>query len=125
LLKAAAGAAVAFDLLAVFGCAAESGRQPAQFELPLDQLPPGRRVRVLHGELPVELLRSEAGVTATLLQCTHMGCEVRWDESRQVYDCPCHDAVFDDAGKVVSGPPPRRLDRLPARIEGDSILLQG
>ncbi len=55
--------------------------------------------------------------------CTHLGCRVRWvDESRQFY-CPCHAGVFDEDGDVVSGPPPRPLDRYPITVEQGELLL--
>ena len=50
-------------------------------------------------------------------RCTHLGCPYRWDAARQQFLCPCHTAVFDIEGKVISGPPPRPLDRLQAKVE--------
>jgi len=44
-------------------------------------------------------------------RCTHLACTVNWDPEAQEYICPCHDAVFSKDGAVVSGPPPRPLDR--------------
>lgn len=44
-------------------------------------------------------------------RCTHLACTVNWSENDQVYLCPCHDAKFDQLGKVLAGPPPRPLDR--------------
>ncbi|HYA35232.1 MAG TPA: ubiquinol-cytochrome c reductase iron-sulfur subunit [Candidatus Binataceae bacterium] len=42
--------------------------------------------------------------------CTHLGCAYRWDDQAKSFFCPCHSAVFNLEGKVVSGPPPRPLD---------------
>ena len=53
--------------------------------------------------------------------CSHLGCLVRWDEGKDQFFCPCHGAVFDSAGNVVAGPPPRPMDRLPVKVE-DGIL---
>ena len=53
--------------------------------------------------------------------CSHLGCLVRWDEGQDQFFCPCHGAVFDSAGNVVAGPPPRPMDRLPVKVE-DGIL---
>jgi Rieske Fe-S protein len=50
--------------------------------------------------------------------CTHLGCQVRWDAPSSHFRCPCHGGVFDPQGRVVSGPPPRPLDRLEARLDG-------
>jgi Rieske Fe-S protein len=41
--------------------------------------------------------------------CTHLSCRVSWNEERQAYLCPCHDAVFAKDGSVLSGPPPKAL----------------
>lgn len=56
--------------------------------------------------------------------CTHLGCGVRWDDSRKAFLCPCHNAVFDIEGKVVSGPPPRPLNRLNYQVRGGEILVR-
>lgn len=50
-------------------------------------------------------------------RCTHLGCPYRWDGERKQFLCPCHTAVFDMDGKVISGPPPRPLDRLLTKVE--------
>ena len=91
--------------------------------MPLDQLPLGERVRVLHGELPVELMRTAEGVRARSLWCTHFGCEVAWDPVEGLYRCPCHEGFFDAAGRVKAGPPPRSLPELPVRVEEDTVFL--
>lgn len=58
--------------------------------------------------------------------CTHLGCQVRWDAEGSRFRCPCHGGVFDAAGNVVSGPPPRGLDRLDARLDesGQAVLVR-
>ncbi len=53
--------------------------------------------------------------------CTHLGCRVRWLAEQKSFFCPCHNGVFDKDGKVVSGPPPRALDRFETKIE-DGVL---
>lgn len=57
--------------------------------------------------------------------CTHLGCRVRWIAERGEFFCPCHNGVFDKDGKVLSGPPPRSLDRYDVKIENDQLLIQG
>jgi Rieske Fe-S protein len=58
--------------------------------------------------------------------CTHLGCQVRWDAATKNFRCPCHGGVFDAQGDVVSGPPPRPLDRIDARIgpSGTEVLVR-
>jgi menaquinol-cytochrome c reductase iron-sulfur subunit len=55
-------------------------------------------------------------------RCTHLGCSYAWVKDKGVFQCPCHFGQFDPkTGAVVSGPPPRPLDRLEAKVE-DGIL---
>jgi menaquinol-cytochrome c reductase iron-sulfur subunit len=55
--------------------------------------------------------------------CTHLGCPYRWDSAQQKFLCPCHGAVFSKDGTVVSGPPPKPLNRFPAKVEGGIIYV--
>ena len=55
--------------------------------------------------------------------CTHLGCRVRWIVDQEVFLSPCHNGVFDKEGKVVSGPPPRPLDRYEVKIENDQLFI--
>jgi menaquinol-cytochrome c reductase iron-sulfur subunit len=57
--------------------------------------------------------------------CTHLGCRVRWIEDQQQFFCPCHNAAFDKDGEVLSGPPPRPLDRYEVKVEGDQLYVLG
>lgn len=58
-------------------------------------------------------------------RCTHLGCNVKWVAAEDRFKCPCHAGIFDRDGKVVSGPPPRDLQRLQAEIrDGDIYALE-
>jgi menaquinol-cytochrome c reductase iron-sulfur subunit len=57
--------------------------------------------------------------------CTHLGCRVRWISDREEFFCPCHNGVFDKEGKVVSGPPPRPLDRYEVKVEENQLYVLG
>ena len=53
--------------------------------------------------------------------CTHLGCRVRWIPDKDGFYCPCHNGVFAKDGTVLSGPPPRPLDRFESKVE-DGVL---
>ena len=57
--------------------------------------------------------------------CTHLGCRVRWIAEEDRFFCPCHNGVFNKDGEVLSGPPPRPLDRYEVKVENDQLLIKG
>jgi Rieske Fe-S protein len=68
---------------------------------------------------------SEAGLVIYNARCTHLGCLVSYRPDSQTFWCPCHGGVFGLAdGRVLEGPPPRPLDRLEYRLEGERLLVQ-
>ena len=58
--------------------------------------------------------------------CTHLGCQVLWDSDAKQFKCPCHGGAYAVNGDVVAGPPPRALQTIDARIDGndDSVLVR-
>lgn len=56
--------------------------------------------------------------------CSHLGCLVRWDESKESFLCPCHGAVFDKNGAVVAGPPPEPLQKLEVKVENGLLYVK-
>lgn len=58
---------------------------------------------------------------AFAVNCTHLGCPVRWLPDAELFMCPCHGGVFYQDGKVASGPPPAPLVRYPVRIENGHV----
>ncbi len=67
--------------------------------------------------------QADGQVTVFSPICTHLGCGYRWDEGDRKFKCPCHGSVYDAAGTVLAGPAPRRLDRLPVKIENGRLLV--
>jgi menaquinol-cytochrome c reductase iron-sulfur subunit len=50
------------------------------------------------------------------LNCTHLGCPVRWVATSELFLCPCHGGVYYKDGSPAAGPPPDSLSRYPVRI---------
>jgi Rieske Fe-S protein len=59
------------------------------------------------------------------INCTHLGCPVRWFPESGLFMCPCHGGVYYADGTHASGPPPRRLYEYEYKIEGDQLLVRG
>ncbi len=55
--------------------------------------------------------------------CAHLGCNVTIDEATGGFKCPCHSGSYDATGKNVSGPPPRPLTRLEAKVEDGKLKI--
>jgi Rieske Fe-S protein len=50
------------------------------------------------------MYRDEAGKLIELSPvCTHMGCEVRWNDAEKTWDCPCHGSRFAPTGRCTRG----------------------
>src|SRR5581483_1602839 len=59
---------------------------------------------------------SEQQFIAFAVNCTHLGCPVRWLNEAELFMCPCHGGVFYSDGRVAAGPPPRPLVQYPVRV---------
>jgi menaquinol-cytochrome c reductase iron-sulfur subunit len=59
------------------------------------------------------------------INCTHLGCPVRWFPESGLFMCPCHGGVYYADGEHASGPPPRRLYQYDYKVEGDRLLVRG
>ena len=67
------------------------------------------------------LRREGDGFTAFSLNCTHLGCPVRWLADAELFMCPCHGGVFYKDGRVASGPPPQPLATYPVRVRDGRV----
>ena len=59
---------------------------------------------------------SEDRFIAFAINCTHLGCPVRWLRDADLFMCPCHGGVYYNDGRVAAGPPPRPLFTYPVRV---------
>ena len=58
------------------------------------------------------------------INCTHLGCPVRWLATANLFMCPCHGGVYYQDGTVAAGPPPLPLARYPARVKDGEVQIQ-
>jgi menaquinol-cytochrome c reductase iron-sulfur subunit len=58
------------------------------------------------------------------VNCTHLGCPVRWIPSANLFMCPCHGGVYYQDGSVAAGPPPKSLVRYPVRVQNGQVQIQ-
>ena len=70
----------------------------------------------------------QTSIVAFSAICTHAGCLVsQWIGAAGHLRCPCHGSEFDpaQAGKVVAGPAPFPLPRLPVATDNHLITAAG
>lgn len=53
---------------------------------------------------PVRLRRAGAVFRRDVPRCPHMGCRMRWNSARQLWECPCHGSSFTANGECRCAP---------------------
>jgi Rieske Fe-S protein len=66
---------------------------------------------------------SPASVRAFNPVCTHRQCVVAFSAGDQKIKCPCHGSLFDLEGRVVHGPASRPLERYPAHLAEEQVIV--
>ncbi|MGH9553149.1 MAG: ubiquinol-cytochrome c reductase iron-sulfur subunit [Terriglobales bacterium] len=61
---------------------------------------------------------------AFAINCTHLGCPVRWEAGAELFLCPCHGGVFYSNGDVAAGPPPRPMHQYDTRIADGQVEIK-
>ena len=96
-----------------------------------------RKLMVKKGEIPmgeakgftlyntpvIVINRPDKGFIALSRVCTHLGCLVTYERGRKILLCPCHAGIYDLEGNVLSGPPPKPLQKFPVRVEGENLVI--
>lgn len=67
---------------------------------------------------------NEQEFIAFSVNCTHLGCPVRWLPDAELFMCPCHGGVYYKNGNVASGPPPHALFHYDVRVENGEVQIQ-
>lgn len=73
-------------------------------------------------EFPICLYKiSDDRYSASLLHCTHKGCEL--NVGGGIYSCPCHGSEFSVTGKVLEGPAERDLKTFKTETDDENIYI--
>jgi len=59
------------------------------------------------------------------INCTHLGCPVRWFEESKFFLCPCHGGAYYENGDHAAGPPPRGLYTYEYFVRDGRLFLKG
>ncbi len=76
--------------------------------IPNDQ---GELVKFDHHSLAI-YKDTKGQITSLRPVCTHLGCNVKWNQTEKSWDCPCHGARYDIQGDVLTGPSTKGLEKL-------------
>ncbi len=88
------------------------------------EIPANTTKDVMIGPTPAIILNTkDKGFLAFSKVCTHLGCLVKYHPDKQEFICPCHAGVFDLEGNVVSGPPPKPLQKFAVKVEGNNLVI--
>ena len=72
------------------------------------------------GTKPAIVVRTAEGeLHALMAVCTHLECTVQFKPDTSQLWCACHNGLYDLAGNVVSGPPPRGLEAFAVNLRGE------
>lgn len=74
------------------------------------------------------VIRQATGNTAAAfkafsLVCTHQGCTVKYEDSGDVFNCPCHGSKYDGEGAVLNGPATKPLNKLNVTVTGNELIV--
>lgn len=70
------------------------------------------------------LKNADGSLTAYDPRCTHALCAYRWVAADNMFKCNCHAGEFALDGSVISGPPPRPLNKFPLTDQGGVVTVE-
>lgn len=77
---------------------------------------------VMRLDIPAIIKRTEEGVIAISLVCTHLGCTVEENKAGDGFTCPCHGSRYNKDGRVTGGPATKSLPRYRIEEQADGTL---
>lgn len=74
---------------------------------------PGEGRIIRDGLRVVGAYKDESGkVYAVKPICTHLGCNLSFNDGDRTWDCPCHGSQFDIEGRIIQGPAVTPLEKI-------------
>jgi cytochrome b6-f complex iron-sulfur subunit len=88
----------------------------------LADIPVGEAVSAEDGGKPIVVAQPTKGTAAAFSAiCTHMGCTVK--PAGKELHCPCHGSKYDaSTGKVLHGPAPKPLPKVPVHVANGEVV---
>ena len=87
---------------------------------PAAALKPNSAAIFKFGNRPGIVVRTSDGeIRAFSAVCSHLDCTVQFKSDTSQLWCACHNGTYDLAGNVVSGPPPRGLEKFVVNLRGE------
>lgn len=119
---AIAAGGVIYPVLSYLVPPSQKGKK-VEVKIPESEVPLGQAKKFHIGGKPAVVIRTAEGFAAFSLVCSHLGCLVNWEGAKNQFHCPCHGAVFDAQGHVLSGPPPTGLEPFEVKVvEGEVVI---
>jgi cytochrome b6-f complex iron-sulfur subunit len=70
------------------------------------------------------LLHAPGGIIAAYRKCTHLGCTVPFNTSKDFFECPCHGSRYDkNTAVVLRTPAPRPLQLFHISESASGVLI--
>lgn len=69
------------------------------------------------------IVRHDGRIYASTAICTHKGCTVRVNATKNGYACPCHHAAYDIAGEVTHKPATVGLERYAISVDANDHII--
>lgn len=88
----------------------------------VDDFPPGSVTHIPNGRFYLARL-ADGGFLALYQRCTHLGCNVPWEQTQNAFICPCHNSQFTVEGDVLNPPAPRPLDLFSVSIQDGQVMV--
>lgn len=90
--------------------------------IPADKLPgladlaPGEARVVKFEDHRLAIYKDENGEIYSLNSaCTHIKCDVSWNDAEKTWDCPCHGSRFSYTGEMLTAPARKDLEKVTVR----------